>query len=289
MKKNILLALCCCSLLAFAGCSDDYTDATSKHIYGENENPYLKTNTNAQVTTNVALEVNGKFEELMGMSVDAAVAGLDTKATVFYPINMTRNQWLKTAYTKDGAGWYFNSVGQPCSADDADGKATVTLDKAAKTLNVELTEGGIVAGTVFTLNVGFAVNGPDYDDYVRFTFEVGVTDPTVSVVSVAFSSDKATVTLPIEDYKENIETVFDMSIEEFLAKAADNTDIKFCLADPSTGEWSDMGENYTANAPGYWMNTSGEAVRWGTDGYAAYIEYHSSDEACGVGTMTGLP
>ena len=51
-----------------------------------------------------------------------------------------------------------------------------------------------------------------------------------------------------------------MSIEEFLAKAADNTDIKFCLADPSTGEWTDMGENYTANAPGYWMNTSGEAV-----------------------------
>lgn len=50
--------------------------------------------------------------------------------------------------------WYFNSVGQPCSADDADGKATVTLDKAAKTLNVELTEGGIVAGTVLTLNVG---------------------------------------------------------------------------------------------------------------------------------------
>ena len=33
----------------------------------------------------------------------------------------------------------------------------------------------------------------------------------------------------------------DRSIEEFLAKAADNTDIKFCLADPSTGEWSDMG------------------------------------------------
>ena len=78
-----------------------------------------------------------------------------------------------------------------------------------------------------------------------------------------------------------------LSIEEFLAKAADNTDIKFCLADPSTGEWSDMGENYTANAPGYWMNTSGEAVSWGTDGYAAYIEYHSSDEACGGGYNDG--
>ena len=45
---------------------------------------------------------------------------------------------------------------------------------------------------------------------MRFTFEVGVTDPTVSVVSVTFSSDNATVTLPVEDYKENIETVFDV-------------------------------------------------------------------------------
>ena len=85
---------------------------------------------------------------------------------------------------------------------------------------------------------------------MRFTFEVGVTDPTVSVVSVTFSSDKATVTLPIEDYKENIETVFDIVHRRVLAKAADNTDIKFCLADPSTGEWSDMGENYTAKCAG---------------------------------------
>ena len=68
MKKNILLALCCCSLLAFAGCSDDYTDATSKHIYGENENPYLKTNTNAQVITNVALEVNGRHAYVLNLS-----------------------------------------------------------------------------------------------------------------------------------------------------------------------------------------------------------------------------
>lgn len=36
------------------------------------------------------------------------------------------------------------------------------------------------------------------------------------------------------------------------------------------------------------MNTSGEAVSWGTDGYAAYIEYYSSDEACGVGYNDGL-
>ena len=80
-----------------------------------------------------------------------------------------------------------------------------------------------------------------------------------------------------------------MSIEEFLAKAADNTDIKFCLADPSTEEWSDMGRKLYSQCAGLlWMNTSGEAVSWGTDGYAAYIEYYSSDEACGVGYNDGL-
>ena len=113
MKKNILLAFCCCSLLAFTACSDDYNDATSKHVYGENENPYLKIDTEAQISATGALEVNGehsytvklsdyaaKFEEKMGMSVDAVIDGLSTGETVFYPINTTRNQWLKTPYNK---------------------------------------------------------------------------------------------------------------------------------------------------------------------------------------------
>jgi len=60
MKKNILLAFCCCSLLAFTACSDDYNDATSKHVYGENENPYLKIDTEAQISATGALEVNGE-------------------------------------------------------------------------------------------------------------------------------------------------------------------------------------------------------------------------------------
>ena len=105
MKKNILLAFCCCSLLAFTACSDDYNDATSIHVYGENENPYLKIDTEAQISATGALEVNGehsytvklsdyaaKFEEKMGMSVDAVIDGLSTGETVPYPNNTTRNQ-----------------------------------------------------------------------------------------------------------------------------------------------------------------------------------------------------
>ena len=68
MQKNLLLAPRCCSPLAFAGCSDDYSDATSKHIYGENENPYLKTNINALVITKMALDVNGRHAYVLNLS-----------------------------------------------------------------------------------------------------------------------------------------------------------------------------------------------------------------------------
>ena len=50
MKKNILSIFCCLSLLTLASCSDDYNDASTKHVYGENEDPYLKVDEDAQIT-----------------------------------------------------------------------------------------------------------------------------------------------------------------------------------------------------------------------------------------------
>lgn len=300
MRKNIFYISCCLMLMFFSACSDDYNDATSKHVYGENENPYLRIDTECQASVAVNLEVNGDhslninlsdyadlFADKIGMSLDEVIAGLDNGTTVFYPINTTNNQWLKTEYNKDNAGWYFNSANQPCSADDENCKAYVTLDKAAKALNVGLSEGGIAAGTVLALEVGFAKNGPDYDDYVRFTLNVSVTDPTVAVLSLTFA-DGAANTVNLADYQENIEAVFDMPYADFISSIADNDGIKFSLFDVTTGAVKDMGENYTANAPGYWMNTSGDYINWGVDGFAAYVEYYSSDEACGIGYNADL-
>lgn len=271
MKKNILLAFCCCSLLAFTACSDDYNDATSKHVYGENENPYLKIDTEAQISATGALEVNGehsytvklsdyaaKFEEKMGMSVDAVIDGLSTGETVFYPINTTRNQWLKTPYNKDDAGWYFNSANQPCAQDDEACKASVVLDKTNKELVFELTEGGITAGTVLALEVGFAKNGPDYDDYVRFTLNASVTDPTVAVATVALPNTNYTSDdILLTSIEENIAAVFEMTLDEFIT-AFDEGTIKFYAADPTTGVW-DTESAYTGEQPaGYWFDEAGK-------------------------------
>lgn len=275
MKKNILLAFCCCSLLAFTACSDDYNDATSKHVYGENENPYLRIDTEAQISAAGDLEVNGehsytvklsdyaaKFEEKMGMSVDAVIDGLSTGETVFYPINTTRNQWLKTAYNKNDAGWYFNSANQPCAQDDAACKASVVLDKTNKELVFELTEGGITAGTVLALEVGFAKNGPDYDNYVRFTLNASVTDPTVAVATVALPNTNYTSDdILLTSIEENIAAVFDMTLEEFIT-AFDEGTIKFYAADPTTGVW-DTESAYTGEKPaGYWFDEAGKVCAY---------------------------
>lgn len=272
MKKNILLAFCCCSLLAFTACSDDYNDATSKHVYGENENPYLKIDTEAQISATGALEVNGehsytvklsdyaaKFEEKMGMSVDAVIDGLSTGETVFYPIN---TKWLKTPYNKDDAGWYFNSANQPCAQDDAACRASVVLDKTNKELVFELSEGGITAGTVLALEVGFAKNGPDYDDYVRFTLNASVTDPTVAVATVALPNTNYTSDdILLTSIEENIAAVFEMTLDEFIT-AFDEGTIKFYAADPTTGVW-DTESAYTGEAPaGYWFDEAGKVCAY---------------------------
>lgn len=244
-------------------------------FYGENENPYLKIDTEAQISATGALEVNGehsytvklsdyaaKFEEKMGMSVDAVIDGLSTGETVFYPINTTRNQWLKTPYNKDDAGWYFNSANQPCAQDDAACRASVVLDKTNKELVFELSEGGITAGTVLALEVGFAKNGPDYDDYVRFTLNASVTDPTVAVATVALPNTNYTSDdILLTSIEENIAAVFEMTLDEFIT-AFDEGTIKFYAADPTTGVW-DTESAYTGEQPaGYWFDEAGKVCAY---------------------------
>lgn len=52
----------------------------------------------------------------------------------------------------------------------------------------------------------------------RFTFEVSVTDPTVSVTSVNLpNTDYTAVDLMLTDVEANLTAVFNMSLEEFIA------------------------------------------------------------------------
>lgn len=87
------------SLLTLASCSDDYNDASTKHVYGENEDPYLKVDEDAQITQTATFKINiassttqtvvkledyaEQFENQLGMSVDGVLSGLEDGSVVF--------------------------------------------------------------------------------------------------------------------------------------------------------------------------------------------------------------
>lgn len=202
MKKNFIYALIACFTLSLAACSTDPEDATSKHVYGENENPYLKTNADAVVSTKAEFPISRleaktvkltdyaeKFHTYLGMTVDETLAALSNGSVVFYPINISKNCWNRTAPTKGTNGWYYNTAGGVCDA--ASGIASIELDATKKELVLNVLETASV-GTAISINVGFAINnGANFDDYVRFAFDVTVTDPGRIVVAYDKSSRRA--------------------------------------------------------------------------------------------------
>ena len=87
MKKNILYVLLGGLLLSLAACSENWEDATSKHVYGENENPYLRADAEATVTKKIQFGAGQTqiinlsdyaelFQVKLGMTLDEAIAGI---------------------------------------------------------------------------------------------------------------------------------------------------------------------------------------------------------------------
>jgi hypothetical protein len=186
-----MYALVCCCLIGFAACSDNIEDASSKHAYTEDESPYLRGDTAALITNAVEFEVGhfqtvtinladyaAKFKTNMNMTLDQVINGLKDKSVVFYNINPTRNIWNKAPMTKGTTGWYYNTAGGVCQESDTLQVMSLEIDTNAKTLKLN-PKSDAKAKTEFSFNVGFAVNGTDYDKYVRFMFNVSVTDPSI--------------------------------------------------------------------------------------------------------------
>lgn len=297
MNKNLIYALIGCCMLTLTACNDSIMDATSKHVYSESESPYLKVNTDAVVTKSMEFSVGhfaaqtislsdyaDKFKANMNMTVDQVIAGLKDGTVVFYNISTTKNAWNKAAMTHGTTGWYYNSAGGVCTSTDETLTASIDIDTNAKTLTVNATSGA-KAGTVMPLNVGFAVKGPDYDSYVRFKFNVSIVDPSIILTSITVPSDKA-FSIDFNQYAAVIKTCMGMSVEEFLANL-DNKSIHMYVIDPKTGVW-DSTSDYTANPPGYWMNSLGAVCVWGTTGYTLYAETDTEHQILNLGRADGL-
>jgi hypothetical protein len=296
--KKIIFTFCACIALAAASCSSDPMDATSKHVYGANENPYLKTNVAATVATSLDFAVGhfapqtialadyaSYFTDNMGMTVDEVLAGLSNGSVVFYNINATRNHWDKTPPTKGSTGWWYNSAGGITS--EGEGLISVDIDAAARALVVNAKESA-PAGTSFTFNVGFAVdNGRDFDNYVRFSVSIAVTDMSKIIVSCAIpAGDYASYGIDFAKYQEAIETCMGMTLAEFDAagNSPATTNIALYMVDLNTLAW-DKTSAYTANGLGFWVTPDNVVTGWGSDS-AFFVETYPGGVS--IGRYPGL-
>lgn len=280
MKKNFIYALVGCLAFSLAACSDDPLDATNKHVYGPDENPYIKTNTAATISTSLEFPVQrideaqmiylseyaDKFHSLLGMTVDEAINGLSSGSVVFYPMNMSSNVWMRTSTpTKGTYGWHYNAAGGVCDASAA--AYSVEFDAAKKAIVVSCNP--TIAAGVYSFNVGFAKdNGKDLDEYVRISNSFSVTDPSKIVIS-----ETIPFTINFADHKDAIEVCTGLTIDEFIEALSFSGNARYEEGVEPTwamylvnedGSW-DRTCNYTAYYLGYWLTADAKVTNWGNN------------------------
>lgn len=278
MKKLFLYTLLACmAVLSLGSCSDDPMDATGKHVYGENESPYLRTDTSATIAytaefrkgyvaaksiklSDYAVTIKSK----LGMTVDELLAAVESGKVVFYNINVSRAQWNKTAPTKGSSGWYYDASGLLCSQDKQ--VASIELDKASKSIIIDMPSNA-AAGVSFSANVGFAINnGKDFDDYVRFNFTIMVTDPSLIMANVTIpEGDYNTYSVKFANYKQTIANCLGMTVNELNNAVSDtNSEIALYMVN-SDGSWNTTDAyNTDAGVLGFWCTKDGTVQNWGS-------------------------
>ncbi|MEO3506744.1 DUF4859 domain-containing protein, partial [Phocaeicola vulgatus] len=184
----------------------------------------------------------------------------------------------RTAPTKGTNGWYYNTAGGVCDA--ASGIASIELDATKKELVLNVLETASV-GTIMSINVGFAINnGADFDDYIRFSFDVTVTDPSKIVISGTLAAgDYAGFSINFADYADAIEPCIGLSVDEFSKQVKNSGDARGDSSITPTiamypvkedGTWDETSE-YTANGLGYWFDGKSNVSSYG-DNCVYFIE-----------------
>lgn len=309
MKKSYIYFLAMVMSLGAVSCnSDDPNDATEKHVYAEEEAPYLRAD--ASATNAITLEfqmakidepfyINLKdyapsFHKNLDMTVDETLAALRNGEVVLYNINSSRQRWdltppnntfefwcgtgldltEKRNFTE--YGWFYNTNGI-CGMSDA--IFSTKLDKTAKQIVLETLNEPQV-GDMCSIDFGFAIkNGTDFDKYVRFSVAVSVTDPSKVVLNANIPHAGYDVySINLKQYEESIQLAMGMSYDEFM-KAFENDLIDVYMVDANGNRVTNSDgsrPDYTSGWLGYWLDSDLSITGWDGNGYPAnlmFLEY----------------
>lgn len=284
------------AVLACAGVScnsDEPMDATSKHVYAEGETPYLRTVANANATVNIEFPVMridepvvidlkkyaSYFHKNLNMTVDETLNAFDNGEVVLYNVNSSKGRWDLTPPSMSGAyGWFYNSYNAVCGSDDA--KFSIEFNRAQKSLVVSAVNRP-AAGSLGTFSVGFAVkNGRNFDNYMRFTVNTSVTDPTIVTFSGAIPAGAySAYGFDFRRCEDQIAKCFNMTVKQFIAAIDNDEVVTYLMRDGKRRTKDDDGVTTlpgTAGYLGWWMNEDLDPVSWNGAGYPAnfvFCEY----------------
>lgn len=286
MKKILYSVLLACATLSLTtACSEDYEDATEKHIYGENENPPLKGSdanmpsaglamAQAEAGTQVMTVSLTDYEETvssqLGMSLDEAIAALNGGSVKFLVANPARRVWDKTAANAGDNKWALSAAGIVTDPENA--SIIVEFVPTSKQLKFQLTDKA-VAG-IIPVVVGFVkTDDSAYSTNFRCQSLITVTDASVVNVDVFVpKGDYAVGSVALGDYAKNIDFAFGVTPYD-LTVGIDTADPLYdaYLMDAS-GNLYGGPDSYTANGAGYWMTEALEITSWGAEGFALFVE-----------------
>lgn len=291
MKKSYICLMAAALAVTSVSCnSDDPSDSCSKHVYADDEAPYLRSSEASTVSLNMEFQmvridqpqyINLKeyadvFHKSMNMTVDEALAGLENGTVVFYTINSARQRWDLTPCNYGDTGWYYTSSGIG-PAENA--IFTMSLDKASKSVEVKAV-GVPDVGSMANIDFGFAIreNGA-FDRYVRFTALASVTDPSKVVISANIPGEGyGAYSIRFKDYDESFQLAMDMTADEFI-KALESDQIVMWLVDANGNRVTNEDgshPDYTSGALGYWLDPDCNITGWDGAGYPAnlmFLEY----------------
>lgn len=292
-KKHIYIAVIACLTLGFSSCSDDPLDASSKHVYGEDETPYLRTNTAGTISKTIDFTMGSPtakkiilkdyaevIQTNLKMTVDDMFSALETGAVVFHAINSGKSSWDKAEPTKGSTGWYFNSSGAVCS--EANAVTYIELDKTNMALVINALETA-PAMLATSFDIGFAIdNGKNYDDYVRFSFSVTITDRAAINLTIP-TGDYAGQLFSFADYADEIEAGLGVSVDDFASHLYENDGTYNLYMVDADDNWI-VRTDYTATGyPGWWCLLDGTPCSWNDDGFSWWISTETESED---GTIT---
>lgn len=290
MKRKLLYAwMICSTFFMMVACTEDYEDATKLHVYGPNENPPVRSNADATVS-NVYEMQGGNSEpvtlniesyekmirEQLGMTIDELLANLEKGTVVVCPINPARNVWNKAKPNAEGKryGWNINKFGNVCEAGDESVYGIIEFDPATRCFNFYADDN---AGGAASVEIGFALNGPNYNTAVRFIFSVTIYDRSFVFKEITIpEGDYNAYKIDFKDIAENINFVFGMSSADF-ANGLKEGSLKLYMMNLETNAYVWDGES-TANNGGYWCDSGNKICRWGSEGFSYFIEPWIGDD-----------